>query len=219
MQMSESDDALVIRGGLVIPMARDREFFEGDVTVRNGRIEAVGESGSAAGARVLAADGAVVLPGFVQGHVHVVQSLLRHQADGLELLDWLRLRTLPYEGALDGDGVEAAAELGIAELLTGGTTTALDFGTTHDHQRVFEAAERLGIRLVSGKTHMDVADGAPPQLVEDTERGVLAHRAVITSVSERRLLAPSPSSLRKVGTLVRMLRARSARSLPPASKP
>ncbi len=172
MQTSESDDALVIRGGLVIPMARDREFFEGDVVVRNGRIEAVGESGSAAGARVLAADGAVVLPGFVQGHVHVVQSLLRHQADGLELLDWLRLRTLPYEAALDGDGVEAAAELGIAELLAGGTTTALDFGTTHDHQRVFEAADRLGIRLVSGKTHMDVADGAPPQLVEDTERSL-----------------------------------------------
>lgn len=172
MQTNGSCDALVIRGGLVIPMARDREFFEGDVVVRNGRIEAVGGKAQVAGARVLAADGAVVLPGFVQGHVHVVQSLLRHQADGLELLDWLRLRTLPYEAALDGDGVEAAAELGIAELLAGGTTTALDFGTTHDHQRVFEAAERLGIRLVSGKTHMDIPGEAPSGLVEDLERSL-----------------------------------------------
>jgi cytosine/adenosine deaminase-related metal-dependent hydrolase len=113
-----------------------------------------------------------VLPGFVQGHVHVVQSLLRHQADGLELLDWLRFRTWPYEVALDGDGVEVAAELGIVELLCGGTTTALDFGTTHDHDRVFRAAERLGIRFVSGKTHMDVGDGAPAALLEDPERSL-----------------------------------------------
>ena len=169
--MTEQDGALVIRGGLVVPMTRDREWFHGDVVIRGDRIESIGGSAPAGGARVLDAGGAAVVPGFVQCHVHVVQSLLRHQADGLELLDWLRLRTLPYEAALDGDGVEAAAELGIAELLAGGTTTALDFGTTHDHGRVFEAAERLGIRFVSGKTHMDSGD-APPALVEDRDRSL-----------------------------------------------
>lgn len=162
---------LLIRNGLVIPMVRDRDWFRGDVVVRDGRIFAVGESvdGEIETARILDAEGAAVLPGFVQAHVHVVQSLLRHQADGLKLLDWLRLRTLPYEAALDGDGVEAAAELGIAELLCGGTTTVLDFGTTHDHGRVFGAAERLGIRFVSGKTHMDIGDEAPPSLLEDVD--------------------------------------------------
>ncbi len=162
---------LLIRNGLVIPMVRDRDWFRGDVVVRDGRIFAMGESvdGEIETARILDAEGAAVLPGFVQAHVHVVQSLLRHQADGLKLLDWLRLRTLPYEAALDGDGVEAAAELGIAELLCGGTTTVLDFGTTHDHGRVFGAAERLGIRFVSGKTHMDIGDEAPPSLLEDVD--------------------------------------------------
>jgi cytosine/adenosine deaminase-related metal-dependent hydrolase len=152
-------------------MVRDRDWFRGDVVVRDGRIFAVGESvdGEIETAHILDAEGAAVLPGFVQAHVHVVQSLLRHQADGLKLLDWLRLRTLPYEAALDGDGVEAAAELGIAELLCGGTTTVLDFGTTHDHGRVFGAAERLGIRFVSGKTHMDIGDEAPPSLLEDVD--------------------------------------------------
>ena len=118
------------------------------------------------------ASNAAILPGFIQGHVHVVQSLLRHQADGLELLEWLRLRTWPYEAALDADGVEAAAELGIVELLCGGTTTVLDFGTTHDHNRVFCAAEGLGIRFVSGKTHMDIGEGAPSALLEDPERSL-----------------------------------------------
>ena len=165
---------LSIQNGLVMPMVGDREWFRGDVAVRDGRIAAVGESDNDAGTanHVLDADGAAVLPGFVQGHVHVVQSLLRHQADELELLDWLRRRTWPYEAALDGDGVEAAAELGIAELLCGGTTTALDFGTTHDHDRVFRAAERLGIRFVSGKTHMDVGRDTPPTLLEDRDRSL-----------------------------------------------
>jgi cytosine/adenosine deaminase-related metal-dependent hydrolase len=165
---------LAIRNGLILPMSSVGEFFTGDVVIDDGRIVAVGPTGSIDGAasREIDAAGSAVLPGFVQAHVHVVQSLLRHQADGLELLDWLRRRTLPYEAALDGDGVEAAAELGIAELLTSGTTCALDFGTTHDHDRVFRAADRLGIRLVSGKTHMDRGDEAPTALVEDTERSL-----------------------------------------------
>jgi cytosine/adenosine deaminase-related metal-dependent hydrolase len=165
---------LLIRNGLVLPMAGHREWFPGDITVRDGRIAAVGEADceAASAGHVLEAAGAAVLPGFVQAHVHVVQSLLRHQADELELLDWLRCRTWPYEAALDGDGVEAAAELGIAELLCGGTTTALDFGTTHDHDRVFQAAERMGARFISGKTHMDLGDDVPPALLEDRDRSL-----------------------------------------------
>ena len=174
--MSDSSGApdLVIRDGLVLPMVSDGISFRGDVAIRNGRITAVTENAGddCNAALVLDASNAAILPGFIQGHVHVVQSLLRHQADGLELLDWLRLRTWPYEAALDGDAVEAAAELGIVELLCGGTTTALDFGTTHDHDRVFQAAERLGIRFVSGKTHMDVGAGAPAALLEDSERSL-----------------------------------------------
>jgi 5-methylthioadenosine/S-adenosylhomocysteine deaminase len=165
---------LVIRNGLVLPMVRRGEYFEGDVAIRDGRIMAVTDSsaGTTDMARVLDATGGAVLPGFIQGHVHVVQSLLRHQADGLELLDWLRLRTWPYEAALDGDGVEVAAELGIVELLCGGTTAALDFGTTHDHDRVFRAAEKLGIRFVSGKTHMNVGESVPPSLLEDPDKSL-----------------------------------------------
>ena len=174
MSNSSLPPDLVIQDGLVLPMVSDGDHFRGNIAIRDGRISAVSESTveEPGTARILDASNAAVLPGFIQGHVHVVQSLLRHQADGLELLDWLRLRTWPYEAALDGDGVEVAAELGIVELLCGGTTTALDFGTTHDHNRVFCAAERLGIRLVSGKTHMDVGAGAPSALLEDPDRSL-----------------------------------------------
>ena len=176
----DHDDDLIIRGGTVVPMDRDRHWFDGDVIVRNGRIAELIPGGCepTTGQEVLDAAGAVVLPGFIQCHVHVVQSLLRHQADGLTLLDWLQHRTLPYEAALDGDGVAAAAELGIAELLTGGTTTILDFGTTHHHDRVFEVADRLGIRMTSGRTHMDTGDGAPPALLEDPDTSLADAEAI-----------------------------------------
>ena len=166
---------LLVRGGVLLPMARDDEWFRGDLLIRNGRIADVVRgpvNESIRARRTLDASGAAVLPGFVQGHVHVVQSLLRHQADGVELLEWLRDYTWPYEAALDGDGVEAAAELGIAELLCGGTTTALDFGTCRHHGRVFQAAERLGIRLISGKTHMDMGSEVPAGLLEETDRSL-----------------------------------------------
>lgn len=171
----EREHDLLIRGGIVMPMVENHDWFSGDLVIDGGRISRVvrGRVGSAVAARrTLDCSDSVVLPGFVQGHVHVVQSLLRHQADGVELMEWLQDYTWPYEAALDGDGVEAAAELGIAELLSGGTTTALDFGTCHHHDRVFRVADRLGIRLVSGKTHMDIGEGVPTALVEDTDRSL-----------------------------------------------
>lgn len=166
------DFDLVVSGGVLVPMTARRKWFPADVAVVDGEIVAVEQPGffddRHVEIRVDASD-ALVVPGFVQSHVHVIQALLRHQADDLPLLDWLRTKTWPYEAALDGDGVAAAAQLGIAELLTGGTTTVLDFGTTHDHDRVFQAAERIGIRLLSGKTHMDRGEGAPEGLLEDPD--------------------------------------------------
>ncbi len=165
---------VLIHSGTVVPMTDRGVFFEGIVGIQGGRIVLVepGCDDRHPARETIDASGCIVLPGLVQAHVHVVQSLLRHQADDMALLDWLKRRTWPYEAFLDGDGVRAAAELGIAELLAGGTTTVLDFGTTHDHDRVFEAARDLGIRMISGKTHMDTGEGVPEGLLEDTDRSL-----------------------------------------------
>lgn len=161
--------ALLIRGGTVVPMT-GREWFNGDVLVMGRRITEVGPSLAAPdGCRLLDAADALVLPGFVQTHVHVVQSLARHRAEGRPLLRWLRERIWPYEAAMSADEVDVAARLGIGELLCGGTTCALDMGTTHNHDVVFEAAQAMGIRFTSGKAMMDLGDGVPPGLVEDTD--------------------------------------------------
>jgi 5-methylthioadenosine/S-adenosylhomocysteine deaminase len=160
---------LLIRGGTVVPMTAPGVRLAADVLVRDGNVAAVGPGLRADDADLLDATDALVLPGFVQAHVHVVQSLARHRAEGLPLLAWLSERIWPYEAALEPHEVAAAARLGIAELLAGGTTGALDMGTTHGQDAVFIAAEELGIRLTSGKCHMDTGEQVPARLLEDRD--------------------------------------------------
>ena len=171
--------AVLVRGGTVVPMADRGVQLQADVRIEDGRIAAVAPGlASEPGCDVLDATDALVLPGFVQAHVHVVQSLARHRAEGLPLLRWLAERIWPYEAALQPEEVAAAARLGIAELLSGGTTSALDMGTTHDQDAVFSAASELGIRLTSGKCHMDTGNGVPSGLLEDRDESLARAEAL-----------------------------------------
>ena len=75
------------------------EIIEGDVVVRDGRIAAIGASGAVPADRVIDARGAYLLPGFIQTHIHLCQTLFRGYADDLALLDWLKTRVWPMEAA------------------------------------------------------------------------------------------------------------------------
>lgn len=137
----------------------------GDVLVRDDRIAAVGEVGDVTVAdRVIDAGGALVLPGFVQTHVHLCQTLFRGLADDLPLLDWLRHRIWPLEAAHSAATLRASARIAAAELLAGGTTTVLTMETVHDTDAVFEAVAGTGLRAVIGKCLMDVKGDAPGRL-------------------------------------------------------
>lgn len=161
---------LLVRGGTVVTVDAKRRVLAADVLVEDGRI--VRLSGRVArppaGTEILDATGAVVLPGFVQTHVHLCQVLMRGMADDLALLEWLRRRIWPLEAAHDARSLTASAELGVAELVRGGTTTILDMGTVRHHDVVFEVLEATGLRALSGKTMMDEGRGLPEGLRETT---------------------------------------------------
>jgi cytosine/adenosine deaminase-related metal-dependent hydrolase len=174
-----SQGRVLVRGGTVVPMATRGAWLLSDVLIRDGRVAAVAPPlRPEPGCEVLDAHDALVLPGFVQAHVHVVQSLARHHAEGLPLLRWLAERIWPYEAALRTEEGAVASRLGIAELLLGGTTSALDMGTTHDQDAVFSAAAELGIRFTSGKCHMDTGQGVPASLLEDREASLVEAEAL-----------------------------------------
>src|SRR5437773_278426 len=148
--------------------------------VRDGRISAVGWL-DAKGARgptgrkraetvVRDCTGCLVMPGLIQAHVHLCQTLFRGLGDDLRLEDWLARRIWPLEAAHTEETVYWSALLGAAELLLGGTTAILDMETVHHTGAAFEALERSGIRATAGKCLMDAhPEGAPLELAESTD--------------------------------------------------
>lgn len=119
----------------------------------------------------------VAIPGFVQTHVHLCQTLFRGMADDLELLDWLRLRIFPFEAAHSAASMRASAMLGIMELIRSGTTTILDMGSVRHEEEVIRAIGELGLRAFVGKAMMDIND-AYPALRESTEESLRSTRAL-----------------------------------------
>ena len=123
-------------------------------------------------ARQIDCSGLVILPGFVQTHIHMAQVLFRGLGEGMNLLHWLSQRVLPLEASHDPDTLYASARLGIAELLLGGNTAMLDFGSVHHADAIFEAAKDMGIRLTAGKIMMDRGKAVPAKLKQSTDEAL-----------------------------------------------
>lgn len=165
--------ALVLRDGLLIPV-RPAEPVRGDLRIDSGRITHIGDVPIAERDEVVDLAGATVLPGLVQPHIHLTQTLFRNRADDLELLDWLQQKIWPFEAAHDDASNYASARLGIAELLNGGTTAILDMGTVRHTHAIFRAAEEMGIRATIGKCIMDRDDPRVPDGLRESAADALA---------------------------------------------
>ena len=103
----------------------------------------------------------ILIPGFVQTHIHLCQTMFRGLADDLELLDWLKNRIFPYENAHNQKSLRISAQLGIHELQTSGTTTLLDMGTLNHQEVVFEELINSGMRGFSGNCMIDINELLP----------------------------------------------------------
>jgi 5-methylthioadenosine/S-adenosylhomocysteine deaminase len=175
-------DSLLIKGATVLTLDAEDNRFEGDVFIEGGRIAALGESlGAYEGrtAQVIDGRGRVLLPGLVQTHVHLCQTLFRGAADDLSLIDWLKKRIWPMEAAHTAESVYASARLGIAELIRGGTTCALTMETVNHTEAVFTAVEESGFRATVGKCMMDKGDDVPAALREETDASIANSLALL----------------------------------------
>ena len=148
------------------------DVIDGDVSIRDGRIEAVGANLAGPHDRVLDARGGYVLPGLIQTHIHLCQTLFRGFADDLPLMDWLRQRVWPMEAAHSPASLRAAARLATTELLSSGTTAVLTMETVHDTDVVFEAVAESGLRATIGKCMMDLSPQVPKRLQEQTRDSI-----------------------------------------------
>jgi cytosine/adenosine deaminase-related metal-dependent hydrolase len=162
-------------GGTVLSMRPGDAPAVRDIAVASDRIVAT------AGGETIDASGCYVMPGLVQTHVHLVQTIFRGLAEELSLLEWLRGRIWPLEAAHDERSLRATARLGLLDLLTTGTTTILDMGTTHGGDVIAEELVASGIRARFGQTMMDGGDGVPKELRETTNDSLHASARLATA--------------------------------------
>jgi 5-methylthioadenosine/S-adenosylhomocysteine deaminase len=163
--------AYLLRGGVLLTQEPAQPTAVGDVLVIGQRIAALGVVPPdlvPAHAAVLDVSGCAVLPGLVQAHVHLCQTLCRGVAEDLPLLAWLHERLFPYESALEESDLQLAAQLGVAELLLSGTTAILDMGTVRHQDALCAAVAATGLRATVGKAMMDLPENVPPGLRETT---------------------------------------------------
>ncbi len=162
---------LLLRGGTLLTLDAHATVLRGaDLLIREGRIASIGHVEPPAGARVLDVSGCLVLPGLIQGHLHLGQTFFRGLAEERRLLSWLRERIWPLEAAHDDESAYWCAMLGAAECLLGGTTTIQDIGIGPGARGLLQAIADSGLRAFAGQCLMDSGDGMPAVMRPDTDR-------------------------------------------------
>ena len=175
MRRHEATD-LLLRGGTVLTMDPQASVLRStDVLLSRGRIEALGEDlDPPESGEVLDVGEGWVLPGLIQGHLHLGQTFFRGLAEGRRLLDWLEERIWPLEAAHDDESAYWCALLGAAECLLAGTTTIQDIGIGPGARGLLKAIEESGLRALAGMCLMDEGDKLPSSLKQSTDDALMA---------------------------------------------
>lgn len=159
-------------------------FADGLLVVAAGKVAQIGDAAELlpqlpAGVPVSEYRDALIVPGFVDTHIHFPQVGVIGSC-GAQLLDWLQTYTFPTEARFaDPQHAREQAAFFLRELLRNGTTTALVFCTVHPQSvdAFFVEAERLSLRMIAGKVLMD--RNAPEELSDSAASGYDESRTLI----------------------------------------
>lgn len=161
-----------------------QHFADGVLVVTNGLVEQLGEAQDilptlADDVEVTVHDNGLLMPGFVDTHIHFPQTEIIGSY-GEQLLEWLDTYTFPTEAQFgDKDFALPRAQFFLDQLLQNGTTTALVFGTVHPESvdAFFERAEEMNLRMICGKVMMD--RNAPDNLTDTAQSSYDESKALI----------------------------------------
>ncbi|QJD57467.1 8-oxoguanine deaminase [Pseudomonas sp. gcc21] len=189
---------------------RKREIAGGSVFIRGSRIEAVGPAAELPDTadRVIDLTGHVVIPGLINTHHHMFQSLTRvlPAAQDAELFDWLSA-LFPVWARLTPEMARAATRTAVAELMLSGCTTAMDQAYLYVNgiqlEDSIQAAREMGIRFHAGRGAISLGQskgGLPPDslveadenaILSDMQRVIEAHNDAAPDAMTRVVVAPS----------------------------
>ena len=173
---------LVRHARLLVTMdAQRREIEDGAVFMRGGAIEAVGRSADLppTADEVIDASGHIVMPGLVNTHHHMYQTLTRALAPDSALFGWLQT-LYPIWARLTPDMLHVSTQIVMAELLLSGCTTTSDHLYLYPNgcrlDDTLHAAAEVGMRFHAARGAMSVGEsegGLPPDSVVEDEASIL----------------------------------------------
>lgn len=162
----------LIRNGYIVTMNSDLLVYEkGDILVEGDKIKAVGNVPYEMvdrDAEIIDARGKIVVPGFINSHVHTSQHLGRGLGDDVPLLTWLGERILPYESNMMEEDSYISALLCCIEQIKAGVTTFAEPGGQHVNG-MGRAVSEIGIRGILARSTLDCGEGIPEVWRETTQ--------------------------------------------------
>jgi 5-methylthioadenosine/S-adenosylhomocysteine deaminase len=184
---------LLVSGGTIVTMDGARRVIEdGAIAVKDGKIVAVGRRSevvkSYQATQTISARGKAVIPGLINTHTHIPMTLFRGIADDLDLNEWLTKYIFPAEAKnVNEEFVRVGAQLGLAEMIRGGTTTYCDMYYFED--AIADETAKAGVRGVLGETIIDfpVADNKThEEAMAYTEKYVkkwMGHKLIVPAIA------------------------------------
>jgi len=172
---------ILIEGGFVITMDSERKVIrDGGVVMDKGRIVFVGKKNEARRKfrvkKIIDASKCAIIPGLINAHTHLFQSLLRNLGTDMELLDWLKTSIHPAISCYSEGDVRIAAFWGIIENIKSGVTCVIEnhYGAGY-YETILDAMIETGIRgcLARGIYEINVVDELkekPDEAIASTER-------------------------------------------------
>ncbi|OKL63235.1 hypothetical protein UA08_01331 [Talaromyces atroroseus] len=196
---------LYYNGTIVTVDPSRRIILDGAFLVIDGRIRAIGKTAesktwqnSLENVQRVDLQQRIVIPGLINGHVHLIQSLMRGLAEDLELHEWASCAIWPLEVSYRGEDGAAAARLAVAEMLKTGTTCFLEpmlpSSAESKFSSIVQAVGEMGIRACVGKlikiNRSDPTAGIPDSRDEDAhemsiEKALASHGEFHGSFNDR----------------------------------
>ncbi|KAI4336545.1 hypothetical protein L6164_015060 [Bauhinia variegata] len=169
---SISKEATILYNGFIVTMdEQSRVYRDGAIVIARDQIVAIGQSSAIlrqfafapsllSENQIIDLHGQILLPGFINTHVHTSQQLARGIADDVDLMTWLHGRIWPYESNMTEEDSYISTLLCGIELIRSGVTCFAEAGGQHV-SGMARAVELLGLRACLTQSTMDYGDGLP----------------------------------------------------------
>ncbi|MEO0248956.1 MAG: amidohydrolase family protein [candidate division WOR-3 bacterium] len=179
-------DRLLIRGGIVVTMDKERRIFRrGAILIKGDTIGAVGPLGDMEvkyrDAVPFDASNSLIHPGFVDTHVHLSEHIVRSLIPD-DIPDWMSGWLMPVYSHLSPEDEYISAMLAFIEMAKTGTTTFCEAGTCMHPESAMEALEKVGLRGILGRWTWDLPQ-APEPMRQTTEQALQSNEAFMTTTA------------------------------------